>query len=59
MPQSQMFRSLEHRNARLFFFGLSVSNIGSWIQMTAVSLLVYRITGKGKAGSRPSKRQPV
>ena len=46
MPQSQMFRSLEHRNARLFFFGLSVSNIGSWIQMTAVSLLVYRITGK-------------
>jgi len=46
MAQSQMFRSLEHRNARLFFFGLSVSNIGSWIQMTAVSLLVYRITGK-------------
>jgi MFS family permease len=46
MPQSQMFRSLEHRNARLFFVGLSVSNIGSWIQMTAVSLLVYRITGK-------------
>jgi MFS family permease len=46
MPQSQMFRSLEHRNARLFFIGLSVSNIGSWIQMTAVSLLVYRLTGK-------------
>jgi len=41
-----MFRSLEHRNARLFFFGLSVSNIGSWVQMTAVSLLVYRLTGK-------------
>jgi len=41
-----MFRSLEHRNARLFFLGLSVSNIGTWIQMTAVSLLVYQRTGK-------------
>jgi MFS family permease len=46
MAQSQMFRSLEHRNARLFFLGLSVSNVGSWIQMTAISLLVYRLTGK-------------
>jgi MFS family permease len=46
MARSQMFRSLEHRNARLFFLGLSVSNIGSWIQMTAVSLLVYQRTGK-------------
>ena len=46
MAQSQMFRSLEHRNARLFFLGLSVSNIGSWIQMTAVSLLVYQLTGQ-------------
>jgi MFS family permease len=46
MGQSQMFRSLEHRNARLFFLGLSFSNIGSWIQMTAVSLLVYQRTGK-------------
>ncbi|MGZ6989561.1 MAG: MFS transporter [Ilumatobacteraceae bacterium] len=46
MTKSQMFRSLEHRNARLFFLGLSVSNIGSWIQMTAISLMVYRQTGK-------------
>ncbi len=46
MARSQMFRSLEHRNARLFFLGLSLSNIGSWIQMTAVSLLVYQRTGK-------------
>lgn len=46
MARSQMFRSLEHRNARLFFLGLSVSNIGTWIQMTAVSLLVYQRTGK-------------
>src|SRR4051812_34827374 len=46
MGQSQMFRSLEHRNARLFFLGLSVSNVGTWLQMTAVSLLVYQRTGK-------------
>ncbi|HSB87673.1 MAG TPA: MFS transporter [Ilumatobacteraceae bacterium] len=46
MSQSQMFRSLEHRNARLFFLGLSISNVGTWIQMTAVSLLVYQRTGK-------------
>jgi MFS family permease len=46
MSKSQMFRSLEHRHARLFFLGLSLSNIGSWIQMTAVSLLVYQRTGK-------------
>jgi MFS family permease len=41
-----MFSSLRHRNARLFFFGLLVSNIGTWMQMTAMSLLVYELTGK-------------
>jgi MFS family permease len=46
MAQSQMFRSLEHRNARWFFLGLTISNVGTWIQMTTVSLLVYRLTGK-------------
>ena len=45
MP-SQTFRSLSERNARVFFLGLLVSNIGSWLQLTAMSLLVYRITGK-------------
>lgn len=40
-----MFRSLRHRNARLFFFGLMVSMIGTWVQMTAMSLLVYEFTG--------------
>ncbi len=49
MAQSQMFRSLEHRNARLFFLGLSISNIGTWVQMTAVSLLVYQLTGSATA----------
>ena len=42
---SMMFRSLRHRNARLFFFGLLVSTIGTWMQMTAMSLLVYELTG--------------
>jgi hypothetical protein len=39
-----VFRSLRYRNARLFFAGLAVSNVGSWLQLTAMSLLVYRIT---------------
>lgn len=46
MAESQMFRSLRHRNARLFFIGLLVSNIGTWMQLTAMSILVYRLTGK-------------
>ncbi len=39
-----VFRSLRYRNARLFFAGLAVSNVGTWLQLTAMSLLVYRIT---------------
>ena len=40
-------RSLRHRNARLFFVGLLVSNVGTWMQMTAMSLVVYQLTGNG------------
>lgn len=40
-----VFRSLQYFNARLFFLGLLLSNIGSWLQLTASSLLVYRLTG--------------
>jgi MFS family permease len=40
-----MFRSLSYRNARLFFAGLLFSNIGSWLQLTATSFLLYRLTG--------------
>ena len=40
------FRALRHRNARIFFAGLLVSNIGTWLQLTAMSLLVYDLTGK-------------
>jgi MFS family permease len=38
-------RALAHRNFRLYFFGQSVSILGSWIQQVALSWLVYRLTG--------------
>ena len=41
-----MFRSLRHYNARVFFAGLLVSNVGTWLQLTAMALLVYRLTGR-------------
>ena len=41
------FRSVKgNRNAQLFFAGLMVSNIGTWVQFTAVAILVDRLTGK-------------
>jgi MFS family permease len=39
-----IFRALSHRNYRLFFGGQSISLIGTWLQMTAVSWLVFRLT---------------
>ena len=38
-----MFRSLQHRNFRLFFMGQGLSLIGTWMQMTAVAWLVWRL----------------
>lgn len=38
-------RAFRHRNFRLFFYGQSLSLIGSWIQQIALSWLVYRMTG--------------
>jgi len=38
-----LFRSLEHRNFRLFFMGQGVSLVGTWMQMTAVAWLVWRL----------------
>lgn len=43
---SRTFRALRHRNARLYFAGLLVSNVGTWLQLTAMSLLVYDLTGR-------------
>lgn len=40
-----MFRSLKYFNAKLFFVGLLVSNVGTWVQLTATSFLLYRLTG--------------
>ena len=40
------FRSLRYRNARVFFVGVLVSNIGTWMQFTASSFLLYRLTGR-------------
>ena len=40
-----VFRAFRHRNYRLFFFGQSISLIGTWLQQAAMSWLVYRITG--------------
>ena len=37
-----LFRSLRHRNFRLFFVGQSISLLGTWMQMTAVAWLVWR-----------------
>jgi len=39
-----IFRALSYRNYRLFFFGQSISLIGSWMQQIAVTWLVYRMT---------------
>jgi MFS family permease len=38
-------RALRHRNYRLFFFGQLISLVGTWMQTTAQSWLVYRLTG--------------
>lgn len=40
-----MFRSLKYFNAKLFFLGLLLSNVGTWVQLTATSFLIYRLTG--------------
>ena len=41
----RLTRALSHRNYRLFFYGQSVSLVGTWITRVAVSWLVYRLTG--------------
>ncbi len=38
-------RALRYRNFRLFFLGQSISLIGTWMQIVAMSWLVYRLTG--------------
>jgi MFS family permease len=40
----QMFRSLRHRNFRIYFFGQLVSLSGTWMQNLALSWLVWSLT---------------
>lgn len=44
---SRTFRALGERNARFYFGGLMVSNVGTWLQATAQVLLVRRLGGNG------------
>jgi MFS family permease len=44
-PRSGVFRSLRHKNYRLFFGGQTVSLVGTWITRIATSWLIYRLTG--------------
>jgi MFS family permease len=37
-------RALSHRNYRLFFFGQSISLIGTWMQQVALQWAVYTLT---------------
>jgi MFS family permease len=39
-----LFRALRHPNYRLYFFGQSISLIGTWVTRIASSWLVYRLT---------------
>lgn len=41
---NNLFRALRNRNYRLFFYGQSLSLLGTWIQQVALSWLIYRVT---------------
>lgn len=43
-PLPHLFRALRSPNYRLFFFGQSVSLIGTWMTRIAASWLIYRLT---------------
>src|ERR1700744_3889304 len=41
---SSTFRAFRNRNYALFFTGQSISQVGTWMQRTAVSWVVYSMT---------------
>jgi MFS family permease len=41
---SHAWRALQHRNFKLFFFGQSISVVGTWMTRVATSWLVYQLT---------------
>lgn len=47
MLNKNTFRSLRHRNFRIYYIGQLVSLNGTWMQATAQSWLIYRLTGSG------------
>ncbi|MGH9137512.1 MAG: MFS transporter, partial [Acidimicrobiales bacterium] len=49
LATADTFRSLQHRNYRLFFYGQAVSFTGTWLQLIAQTLLVLRLTDSGTA----------
>jgi len=40
-----MFKALRSRNFKLFFYSQTISVVGTWLQKTAVSWMIYSITG--------------
>ena len=46
-PDTSTFRSLRHRNFRLFFTGQLISQTGTWLTMVAQTLLVLSLTKSG------------
>ncbi len=45
MQIAPLWRSLRHRNYRLYLTGQIVSVCGTWMQQVALSWLIYRLTG--------------
>ena len=51
------FRSLRHRNYRLYFFGQLVSLTGTWMQNAALVWLAFQLTGESKWAALVSAAQ--
>lgn len=49
LATADTFRSLQHRNFRIFFVTQGISFIGTWLQLAAQTLLVFRLTDSGTA----------
>jgi MFS family permease len=43
------FRALRYRNYRLWFYGQTISLIGTWMQTMAQQVLIFRLTGSAAA----------
>jgi hypothetical protein len=43
-PHNGRFTAFRYRDFRLFWASLFISNTGTWMQMTAVNWLLYKLT---------------